>query len=150
MVQDFGEMNATTPDNGGQIFDGSLEGVVVLRHDSIVVSHTILSRGNAIENEWSLAQIGDMNQWPQRQFVRDKVLEHRKANNLSPEQFADLLGIKPSHLHGHLFGWIFLELSHWPHHQPRFGGVFCCPSKKSLARCRMRYYIVVASPRSPP
>ena len=82
MVQDFGEMNATTPDNGGQILDGSLEGVVVLRHDSIVVSHTILSRGNAIENEWSLAQIGDMNQWP--------------------------------------------------HHRPRSGGFFCCPSKKVL------------------
>ena len=140
MVQDFGEMNATTPDNGGQIFDGSLEGVVVLRHDIIVVSHTILSRGNAIENEWSLAQIGDMNQWPQRQFVRDKVLEHRKANNLSPEQFANLLGIKPSHLHGLLYDKRTRIST-----QPRFGGVFCCPSKKSLARCRMRYYIVGAS-----
>ena len=103
MVQDFGEMDAPNPDNGGQILDGPLDGVVVLRHDSIVVSHTILLRGNAIENEWSLAQIGDMNQWPQRQFVRDKVLEHRKANNLSPERFADLLGIKPSHLHGLLY-----------------------------------------------
>ena len=67
MVQDFREMNATTPDNGGQILDGSLDGVLMLRHDNIVVSHTILSRGNAIENEWSLAQIGDMNQWPQRE-----------------------------------------------------------------------------------
>jgi len=63
MVQDFGEMDATAPNNGGQILDGSLDGVVVLRHDSIVVSHTILSRGNAIENEWSLGQIEDMNLW---------------------------------------------------------------------------------------
>lgn len=84
MVQDFGEMHPATADNDSQLLDGSLEGVVVLRHDSIVVSHTILSRGNAIENEWSLAQIGDMNQWPQRQFVRDKVLEHRYVCKMKP------------------------------------------------------------------
>lgn len=97
MIEDLGEMHTPNPDEPGEFADSLGERVLVLRHDNIVVSHTILSRGNAIENEWSLAQIGDMNQWPQRQF-----------------------------------------------------GVFCCPSKKSLARCRMRYYIVGASPRSLP
>ena len=70
MVQDFGEMHPATADNGSQLLDGSLEGVVVLRHDSIVVSHTILSRGDSIENRWALGQIEDMNLWPQRPFVR--------------------------------------------------------------------------------
>ena len=103
MVQDFGEMHPATADNGSQLLDGSLEGVVVLRHDSIVVSHTILSRGDSIENRWTLGQIEDMNLWPQRPFVRKKVLYHRKAQGLSHDDFANLLGIKPSHLHGLLY-----------------------------------------------
>ena len=67
MIEDLGEMHTPNPDEPGEFADSLGERVLVLRHDNIVVSHTILSRGNAIENEWSLAQIGDMNQWPQRE-----------------------------------------------------------------------------------
>ena len=103
MIEDFGEMNTPNPNNLGELADGLGERMLVLRHDSIVVSHTILSRGNAIENEWALRQIGDMNLWPQRSFARDKVLEYRKAKGLAPEQFAEMLGVRPSHLHGLLY-----------------------------------------------
>ena len=44
-----------------------------------------------------------MNLWPQRQFVRDRVLAYRKAHELSPDGFAEMLGIKASHLHGLLY-----------------------------------------------
>ena len=60
MVEDFGEMDTPNPDESGELANSLGKGVVVLRHDSIVVSHTILSRGNTIENEWSLGQIEDM------------------------------------------------------------------------------------------
>ena len=113
MVQDFGEMDATAPNNGGQILDGSLEGVVVLRHDSIVVSHTILSRGNAIENEQAGGQ----------HLPRWILIE-------PPPPFADLPFLAP------LRRGFLLPMKNF---------------KKSLARCRMRYYIVDApAPRSPP
>ena len=88
MVQDFGEMDAPNPDNGGQILDGSLEGVVVLRHDSIVVSHTILSRGNAIESgRGARTQMG-----PCALIPEAKILEH---GNASLDAFLAALSMKP-------------------------------------------------------
>ena len=49
MIEDLGEMHTPNPDEPGEFADSLGERVLMLRHDNIVVSHTILSRGNAIE-----------------------------------------------------------------------------------------------------
>ena len=41
--------------------------------------------------------------WPQRSKFKEAVLSYRKAKGISPEQMADILGIKQSHLHGLLY-----------------------------------------------
>lgn len=102
-IQNLGEMSAAHSEPDGQGGHGFREGVRMLGHGSSVVSHTIKSSGNDMDPNPFFNDPEFMTIWPQRSKFKEAVLSYRKAKGISPEQMADMLGIKPSHLHGLLY-----------------------------------------------
>jgi len=102
-VQNLGKMRTGDAESGGQLGHSLNEGVGMCCHTSSVVCDTIKSSGNNMDPKLFFSDPEWMNIWPQRSRFKEAVLSYRKAKSLSPEQMAELLGIKPSHLHGLLY-----------------------------------------------
>jgi len=101
--EDAGKMNASSLNPLGEACDGSLKGVGMPSHGSSVVCYTTLSTQNNIAMSRHPYDPWAMSNWPQRDNFKKLVLDHRKEHGLTPEAMADLLGLKPSGLHGLLY-----------------------------------------------
>lgn len=112
-VQHFGEMATADAQPLGQFGDSLREWVMMPRHVTSVVCDTIKSRGYEIDSMSLSTDAVGMLTWPQRPVFKAAVLAYRKAHNLTPEEMADALCVKPSYLHNLLYDkrvWPSLEI----------------------------------------
>ena len=101
-VQYLGQVSAGHAKASGEGRDRLASGKGTLCHVLSVVSHTTKSRGNDLDISPIDADAPLMS-WPQRQRFKELVLAYRKERGMKPEDFAPMIGVKPSHLHGLLY-----------------------------------------------